>query len=71
MTHPEPHEAAEPLLTVRQVSELMGVGKATVYRMIAAGDLRRIDIGYGGKSNVRIALSDYQAFVQSRRRKAS
>jgi excisionase family DNA binding protein len=51
----------EPLLTVRQVAELLGLCKTTVYRQCANGTLRHTRVAWA----IRIARSDFEEFIES------
>jgi excisionase family DNA binding protein len=55
-------EPRDPLLTVRRVSDLLGVTAATVYARCHDGTLRHMRVG----SAIRIASSDLEAFVLER-----
>jgi len=55
---------AEEYLTVREVADLMRVHKQTVYRLVWAGDLPRIDIGQGrSRPRFRIRRSAIDALM--------
>ncbi|MFE7870018.1 helix-turn-helix domain-containing protein [Micromonospora humida] len=56
------------LLTVREVADLWGVDKQTVYRAIWAGDLRWVDLAAPGakKARIRIRQSAAEQFIASR-----
>lgn len=51
------------LLTLEQVSDLLGVSKKTVQRLIKRGELPRYKIG----ARVGVSEQDYRAFVAMRR----
>jgi excisionase family DNA binding protein len=53
----------DPLLRVREVAEQLGVCAATVYRLVAGGDLRHVRI----VNSIRIRPEDLHAFVATRR----
>ncbi len=50
----------EPLLTVRQVAELLAVCRATVYRLCAEGRLRHVRV----LNSIRVRSNDLVALVQ-------
>lgn len=56
---------APKLLTIPEVVERMGAGsRTTVYRLIYAGELDRVDIGTGSRPRPRVpesSLADYIA----------
>jgi excisionase family DNA binding protein len=54
---------AEALLCIRQVADLLGVCRATVYRMVWRGELPCVRIG----SAIRIAPGDLDALIAPRR----
>jgi excisionase family DNA binding protein len=51
------------LLTVRAVAERLGVCKATVYKLVAQGDLPHIRVS----NSIRIAVADLDAFIADHR----
>jgi excisionase family DNA binding protein len=59
-----PPVKAERLLGVRDVCDLLSIGRSTMYRMVASGDLRPIRIG-PGKRALRFRLSDIEALTHS------
>jgi excisionase family DNA binding protein len=62
---------AEDYLTVLEVAALMRVDKKTVYRLIWAGDLPRINIGRGQtKPRIRVRRSAIERFMSSREKAA-
>ncbi len=55
--------AAEQMYTIPEVAALTRLGRATVYRRIAAGELRVVNLGTKKRTKMRIpesALADYQ-----------
>ena len=59
-------------LTVIEVAQSMRVSTKTVYRLIAAGDLPRINLGKGTrKPRIRIRQSAVEAYMASRERTAA
>ena len=54
--------AGEPLLSVKQVAEQLGIATATVYGLCADGRLAHVRI----LNVIRIAPSDLGAFIASR-----
>jgi excisionase family DNA binding protein len=55
-------ELREPLLSVRQAAELLGLCTATVYEHCAKGNLRRVKVA----SAIRIASSALEEFMELR-----
>ena len=61
----EPLAVGDPrLLTVRQAAEVLGLGRSTVYELIAAGELETVSIG----RSRRVPLDALRAFVAALRR---
>lgn len=60
------------LLTIPEVADELNIAPNTVYKMIAAGDLRAVDMAVPGarKSKTRIRVDDLEAFVEARTREA-
>ena len=58
------------LLTIPEVADELKLAPNTVYKMIAAGDLRAVDMSVPGarKSKTRIRRDDLEAFVEARTR---
>jgi excisionase family DNA binding protein len=58
------------LLTIPEVADELNIAPNTVYKMIAAGDLRAVDMAVPGarKSKTRIRVDDLEAFVEARTR---
>ena len=54
----------EALLTVRDVAAQLGVCGATVYRLVAEGQLAHVRL----LNAIRVAPGDLEAFVERRRR---
>jgi len=55
--------AGEPLLSVKQVAEQLGIATATVYGLCADGRLAHVRV----LSVIRIAPSDLAVFIEARR----
>ncbi len=49
------------LLTVRESSKALGIGRSTLYGLVMNGDIKSIKIG----SSRRIKRSDLEAYVES------
>jgi excisionase family DNA binding protein len=58
------HGGREALLTVRDVAAQLGVCAATVYRLVAEGQLAQVRV----LNAIRVAPRDLEAFVEARRR---
>ncbi len=58
------------LLTIPEVADELKIAPNTVYKMIAAGDLRAVDMAVPGarKSKTRIRQDDLLAFIEARTR---
>lgn len=56
----------EPLLSVPDVAARLSVSRPTVYRLLHAGELDRIDIGSGSRPRPRVPLSSLTAYIRSR-----
>lgn len=58
------------LLTIPETAEHLGIAINTVYKMIAAGDLRAVDMAVPGArtSKTRIRQDDLDAFIDARTR---
>lgn len=56
------------LLTIPQAAERLGISPNTVYKMIACGDLRAVDMAVPGAKapKTRIRLEDLEAFIEAR-----
>lgn len=48
------------LLTPEEAAELLRIGRATLYRLLAHGDIRSVTIG----ASRRIAVADLHAYVE-------
>ena len=71
VTQPQLPLRAEPvvtadarLLTVRQAAQVLGLGRSTVYELIAAGELETVSIG----RSRRVPLDALREFVTALRR---
>ena len=51
-------------LTLADVAELLATSSAQVYALVRRGDLKAIKIG--GRGQWRIAVADYEAYIQRR-----
>ena len=60
------------LLTIPQAAERLGIATNTVYKMIASGDLRAVDMSVPGArtSKTRVRDDDLDAFIEGRTREA-
>ena len=56
------------LMTVLEAADVLRVNKQTVYRLVWAKELDRVDIGTGKKPRFRIPGSSVQRFITSRQR---
>jgi excisionase family DNA binding protein len=75
MSRPMKRGAATPplvLLTPAQAGERLGASEMHVYRAIAAGDLRAVDIANPGskRSKTRVRSDDLEAYIEARTRRA-
>lgn len=61
------------LLTIPETAEKLGVSERTVQNMIAAGDLRAVDIALSGAkySKTRVRRDDLDAYIDARTKAAS
>lgn len=53
-------------LTIPETAREMRVGKATVYRRIAAGELHPINIGSGSKTKMRITRAELDRYAAAK-----
>ncbi len=56
----------EPLLRVPEVARRLGASRPTVYRLLAAGELDRVDIGTGSRPCSRVPESSLRAYIESK-----
>lgn len=58
------------LLTIPETADELGISPNTVYKMIACGDLRAVDMTVPGakSSKTRIRQEDLEAFINARTR---
>lgn len=56
-----------PLLTIKQACEILQIGRATLYRMIARREIPAITASKGAR---RIVASDLQAYIRERQAEA-
>jgi excisionase family DNA binding protein len=64
-------QARDPkLLTVPQAASELGIAPNTLFKMIAAGELRVVDMASPGskRPKSRVRADDLQAFIESRTR---
>jgi len=61
------------VLTIPQVAQRLKCSKPTVYRLIAAGALRAVDISVppATRSKTRVRVDDLQAYLEANTREAS
>jgi|SRR5205809_496473 len=59
----QPTRTIEPLLTIGDVSQALNVSRATIYRLMEAGELEPVRI----RSRTRFAPSDVQEFIERQR----
>ena len=59
-----PQRVADQLLTIPEVAERLSVSRTSVYDLIAAGRLERVDIGTGKQPRVRIKESVLAEFIE-------
>lgn len=60
---------SDNLMTVDEVARELRVNSRKVYQFIQNGELIATNIGTEGRKIFRIARSDFEAFLQSRRQK--
>jgi excisionase family DNA binding protein len=53
------------VLTVEEAGDRLGVGKRTIYRLIANGDLRVVNVAVRG-TRMRVREDDLAAFIDNR-----
>jgi excisionase family DNA binding protein len=60
------------LLTIPETADELGISPNTVYKMIACGDLRAVDMAVPGarRPKTRIRLEDLESFIEARTREA-
>lgn len=63
---PELHPC-DPLLTVKQLAERLGVSVSLAYRLLARGDFLMVRIGIGG-GVIRIPESEIDRYLTKNRR---
>ena len=73
ITFPEAVVNMSPVLhTIPETAKRLGVCTATVYNLIASGDLRVVDLAVTGrKTKSRVRDDDLAAFIDKRTRSAS
>jgi excisionase family DNA binding protein len=55
----------QPLLTVKQVAELLATGTSTIYALFAAGKLPYVNVGV--KTGRRVKPEDLEQFIEDNR----
>lgn len=60
---------SDDLMTVDEVAKELRVNSRKVYQFVQSGELVAANIGTGERKIFRIARSDLEAFLQSRRQK--
>lgn len=60
---------SESLMTVDEVARELRVSARKIYQFIQNGELIATNVGTEGRKIFRIARSDFDAFLQSRRQK--
>ena len=58
----------EPLLNIGAVAELLGLSRASIYRLIEAGELQPIRVG---ARSPRVSPAEIRRFVERRRARES
>ncbi len=58
-------QAPARVLTVEEAGDRLGVGKRTIYRLIANGDLRVVNVAVRG-TRMRVREDDLAAFIDNR-----
>ncbi|MGO2750293.1 MAG: helix-turn-helix domain-containing protein [Pseudoclavibacter sp.] len=69
MDEQKPRNAAREavrLYSVPDAAEHLGVSDSYVYKRIAAGDIRVVELGDAGRSKRRIRQDDLDSFIESR-----
>lgn len=61
------------LLTIPEAAEELRLAANTVYKLIATGDLRAVDMAVAGarKSKTRVRQDDLDAFIEARSRESA
>jgi hypothetical protein len=60
------------LLKLAEAARILGVSVWTLrHSLIGGGHIALIDIGAAGRANPRVAQDDLEAFINSRRRRAT
>jgi excisionase family DNA binding protein len=55
-------------LTPQEVADVLRMSRKTIYRWIAAGDLRVVQIGRGPRARLRIDADDLAAYIDRGRK---
>lgn len=58
--------SAKPLLTVREVAQILRLSSACIYTMVASGRLPHLRVG-NGRGSIRFSHEDLDRFLNSRR----
>lgn len=58
--------SATPLLTVREVAQVLRLSQACVYTMVARGQLPHLRVG-NGRGSIRFSREDLDRFLNTRR----
>lgn len=59
------------LHTIPQTAQRLGISRTSVYDLIAAGQLRVVDVGTGRSPRTRVRDDDLQAFIDGRTRQTA
>ncbi len=63
----ERNRMIEPLLTPKDVQQVLGLGKSKVYRMLATGELPAVIVASGSRRrSFRVRPSDLEEFIKER-----
>lgn len=54
------------LMTVAEFGRRLGIGRATAYRVVAAGQVDTTDVAVKGRPRLRISETAYQRYVSRR-----
>lgn len=59
------------LYRIVEVARVLGCGRTQVYELIAAGELRTVRMGVGGKGDLRVREDDLEAWIEKHTRRAA
>lgn len=59
--------ALEPLLTPKEVAQILQVSRDTVYKLLSSGQLKGIRVGLKEHTTWRITRSDLSAYLNAQR----